>query len=164
MYIDRYDILLTDVKLEYTSAHTNKSFLSLVFIKLFEWYQLFLNFCSKFWKDCYDSKTDFTFHATFDWLLRFKKLFISRIRAHSKNVLVQNEIFLNPTPSNITLYNFFSQYIYIYIHIAMYIFLYVAAKVWKVKNKSFRLFSYSLLHIDAQGLTSHVSKMLFSIW
>ena len=35
---------LTDVKLAYTSTHTNKSFLSLVSIKSFESSQQFLNF------------------------------------------------------------------------------------------------------------------------
>ena len=35
---------LTDVKLAYTSTHTNKSFLSLVSIKSFESSQHFLNF------------------------------------------------------------------------------------------------------------------------
>ena len=35
---------LADVKLAYTSTHTNKSLLSLVSIKSFEWYKLFLNF------------------------------------------------------------------------------------------------------------------------
>ena len=50
---------------------------------------------------------DLTFHATFNLLLKFRKLFISRIRGHSKNMLVQNDIFLNHTPSNITLCNFF---------------------------------------------------------
>ena len=37
------------------------------------------------------------------------KLFIPRIRGHSKNVLLQNDIFLDPCPSNITLCIFFFQ-------------------------------------------------------
>ena len=41
---------LTDVKLAYTSIHTNKNFLRLVSIKSFEWYQLFLNFVQNFEK------------------------------------------------------------------------------------------------------------------
>ena len=41
---------LTDVKLAYTSIHTNKTFLRLVSIKSFEWYQLFLNFVQNFEK------------------------------------------------------------------------------------------------------------------
>ena len=41
---------LTDVKLAYTSIHTNKPFLRLVSIKSFEWYQLFLNFVQNFEK------------------------------------------------------------------------------------------------------------------
>ena len=36
--------------------------------------------------------------------------------------------------------------------------------VVKVKNKRFQLFSHSLLHIDKEALTSHVGKMLISIW
>ena len=35
------------------------------------------------------------------------KLFVPRIRGHSKNVLLQNDIFLDPCPSNITLCIFF---------------------------------------------------------
>ena len=41
---------LTDVKLAYTSTHTNKSFLSLVSIKSFESSQLFLNLVQNFEK------------------------------------------------------------------------------------------------------------------
>ena len=41
---------LTDVKLAYTSTHTNKSSLRLVSITSFGWYQLFLNFVQNFEK------------------------------------------------------------------------------------------------------------------
>ena len=50
MYIDRRAFYLTDVKLAYTSTHTNKSFLSLVSIKSFESSQLFLNLVQNFEK------------------------------------------------------------------------------------------------------------------
>ena len=32
--------------------------------------------------------------------LKFRKMFISRIRGYSKNMFVQNDMFLNPSPSN----------------------------------------------------------------
>ena len=60
--------------------------------------------------------------------------------------------------------NKFRIYIYTYIHIAMYIFIHMAAKVWKVQNKSFQLVLHSLLHIDTQALTSHLGTLLLSMW
>ena len=50
MYIDRRTFYLIDVKLAYTSTHTNESFLSMVSIKSFESSQLFLNLVQNFEK------------------------------------------------------------------------------------------------------------------
>ena len=99
-YTDRA-FYLTDVKLAHTSTHTNKSFLSLVSIKSFESSQLFLNLVQNFEKTVMTQKLmrlDVSRNVQFT--LKFRKVFISRIRGHSKNMLVQNDRFLNPSPSN----------------------------------------------------------------
>ena len=99
-YTDRA-FYLTDVKLAHTSTHTNKSFLSLVSIKSFESSQLFLNLVQNFEKTFMTQKLmrlDVSRNVQFT--LKFRKVFISRIRGHSKNMLVQNDRFLNPCPSN----------------------------------------------------------------
>ena len=72
--IGHFVFCLTDVKLAYTSTHANKSFLSLVYVKSFESSQLFLKFCSKFWRDCYDSKTYATWRFTQRSMIYFKNL------------------------------------------------------------------------------------------
>ena len=72
-------MLTLNVKLAYTSTHTNKSFLSQVSIKLFESSQLFLNFVQNL------KKTVMTQKLMWLHVSRKVQLFISRMRGHSKH-------------------------------------------------------------------------------
>ena len=50
---------------------------------------------------------------------------------------------------------------FVFMYVSMYIFIF---KYKRSKTRVFSFFSHSLLHIDTQALTSHVGKMLHSIW
>ena len=57
---------------------------------------------------------------------------------------------------------YFTEASYSYMHLC--INLYIWLLKYKSKKQDFQLFSHSLLHIDRQALTSHVGKILLSIW
>ena len=107
MYIDRYDILFNMLN-QHTLVHIRINLLKPGIDKVVWVVSAVSKFCSKFWKDCYDSKTDATWRLT-QRSIYFKNLencLFPKLGVIQK-MLVQNGIFLNPTPSNITLWIFF---------------------------------------------------------
>ena len=79
---------LTDVKLAYTSTHTNKSNKTCIY-KVLWVVSVVSKYCSKFWKDCYDSKTDATCTQRSIYIKNLENCLFRELGVIRKNVLTE---------------------------------------------------------------------------